>query len=101
MKKSKRANPPRQMKATVVPSSSFPIVGVGASAGGLEAVTLLLRHLPGDARMALVVVHLDPGQPSALTSLLSRVTTNARRLVIPDNGTDGIQLAMQEGGGRN
>jgi two-component system CheB/CheR fusion protein len=52
----------------------FPIVGVGASAGGLEAVTQLLRHLPGDARMAIVLVqHLDPSQPSALVGLLSRV----------------------------
>ena len=48
---------------------------MGASAGGLEAVTQLLRNLPGDARMALVLVqHLDPAQPSALVSLLSRIT---------------------------
>ena len=102
MKKSKRASPPRQTKVAVAPSSSFPIVGVGASAGGLEAVTLLLRQLPGDARMAPVVVQpLDLGQSSAVTTPLSRMTTNARRLVNPDNGADGILLAMQQGGGRN
>ena len=77
MKKSQRAGPTRKAKQTVAAeaASSFPIVGVGASAGGLEAVTQLLRTLPGDARMAIVLVqHLAPGQPSALVSLLSRIT---------------------------
>ena len=77
MKKSQRAGPTRKAKQTVAAeaSSSFPIVGVGASAGGLEAVTQLLRTLPGDARLAIVLVqHLAPGQPSALVSLLSRIT---------------------------
>lgn len=84
MKKPKRAKAPRQPEPVRV--AAFPIVGVGASAGGLEAATQLLRHLPGDARMALVLVqHLDPGQPSALTSLLSRVTKLA--VVEAENGT--------------
>src|SRR5205807_10416900 len=40
---------------------SFPIVGIGASAGGLEAFTQLLRELPPDINMALVLIqHLDP-----------------------------------------
>jgi chemotaxis response regulator CheB len=39
----------------------FPIVGVGASAGGLEAFTRLIKHLPADTGMAFVLVqHLDP-----------------------------------------
>src|SRR5262245_4961024 len=54
----------------------FPIVGIGASAGGLEAFTELLRHLPLDTGMAFVLVqHLDPQHESALTSLLSRATS--------------------------
>ena len=54
----------------------FPIVGVGASAGGLEAFTELLKHLPLDTGMAFVLVqHLDPQHESALTQLLSRVTS--------------------------
>jgi two-component system CheB/CheR fusion protein len=54
----------------------FPIVGIGASAGGLEAFTQLLSHLPEDTGMAFVLVqHLDPDHPSQLTSLLSRATT--------------------------
>jgi two-component system CheB/CheR fusion protein len=53
----------------------FPIVGVGASAGGLEALSELLAHLPAKTGMAFVLVqHLDPTHPSQLTDLLSRVT---------------------------
>jgi two-component system, chemotaxis family, CheB/CheR fusion protein len=51
----------------------FPIVGVGASAGGLEAVTQLLKPLPEEPGLALVLVqHLDPTHESALTSILAR-----------------------------
>ncbi len=56
-------------------SEPFPVVGIGASAGGLEAVTNLLKHLPTDTGMAFVLVqHLDPTHPSALTEILSRAT---------------------------
>jgi two-component system CheB/CheR fusion protein len=55
--------------------SLFPIVGVGASTGGLEAFTAFLRHLPGDSGMAFVLIqHLDPKQHSQLTDLLARAT---------------------------
>ena len=54
----------------------FPIVGIGASAGGLEAFTQLLKHLPVDTGVGLVLVqHLDPTHESELTRLLSRCTT--------------------------
>src|SRR5438105_5260663 len=53
-----------------------PIVGVGASAGGLEAFTELLKHLPTDTGMGFVLVqHLDPEHNSLLPSLLSNATT--------------------------
>lgn len=53
----------------------FPIVGIGASAGGLEAFTQLLQHLPTDTGMGFVLVqHLDPAHPSALAHLLSKAT---------------------------
>ena len=53
----------------------FPIVGVGASAGGLEAFTQLLQHLPTDTGMGFVLVqHLDPAHGSALTELLAKAT---------------------------
>ena len=54
----------------------FPVVGIGASAGGLEAATQLFRHLPKNTRMAFVFVqHLDPTHESALSMLLARVTS--------------------------
>ncbi len=56
-------------------SSSPPIVGVGASAGGLEAFTELLSHLPVDTGMAFVLIqHLDPSHESHLTELLSKAS---------------------------
>ena len=52
-----------------------PVVGVGASAGGLEAFTQLLKHLPLDTGLAFVLVqHLDPKHESMLTGILSRET---------------------------
>ena len=53
----------------------FPVVGIGASAGGLEACTALLKALPVNPGMAFVVVqHLDPDHESILHKLLSRTT---------------------------
>src|SRR4051794_9473863 len=57
-------------------TTAFPIVGVGASAGGLEAFTHFLRALPADTGMAFVLVqHLLPEQESRLVELLSQVST--------------------------
>ena len=51
------------------------VVGVGASAGGLEAFTELLEHLPDDTGMAFVLIqHLDPKHESHLTELLSKAS---------------------------
>src|SRR5579872_1464558 len=55
--------------------SSPAVVGVGASAGGLEAFTEFLSHLPNNTGMAFVLIqHLDPKHLSHLTELLSKVT---------------------------
>jgi two-component system CheB/CheR fusion protein len=52
-----------------------PVVGVGASAGGLEAFTQLLAHLPKRTGLAFVLVqHLDPTRESHLSDILSRST---------------------------
>ena len=51
------------------------VVGVGASAGGLEAFTELLSHLPIETGMAFVLIqHLDPSHESHLTELLSKAS---------------------------
>ncbi len=55
--------------------SPFPIVGIGASAGGLEAFSELLHNLPEKTGMAFVLVqHLDPKHESALPEILGRTT---------------------------
>ncbi|MDI1277324.1 chemotaxis protein CheB [Methylobacter sp.] len=54
-------------------NGSFPIVGLGASAGGLEAFEQFFRHIPPDSGMAFVLVsHLDPSHASILTEILQR-----------------------------
>ena len=63
-------------QSTVDEGTPLPlVVGVGASAGGLEAFTELLNHLPGDTAMAFVLIqHLDPKHESHLTELLSKTS---------------------------
>lgn len=54
---------------------AFPIVGIGASAGGLKALEALFAHMPPDAGLAFVVVtHQHPGHTSMLPELLSKGT---------------------------
>lgn len=54
---------------------SFPIVGIGASAGGLQASSLLLKNLPSNLGLAYVFIHhLSPGYNSQLTEILQRET---------------------------
>ena len=61
------------------------IVGIGASAGGLEAFTEFLRHLPTDTGMGFVLVqHLDPSHQSILPELLSKTTR--RRVTSVEDG---------------
>jgi len=55
------------------PDSSFPIVGVGASAGGIQALESLFRAMPADPGMSFVVImHLAPDRKSLLTDILAR-----------------------------
>jgi two-component system CheB/CheR fusion protein len=50
-------------------------VGIGASAGGLEALVEFLEHMPADSGMAIVIVqHLDPTQKGMMPELLQRAT---------------------------
>ena len=64
----------------------FPIVAFGASAGGLEAFTDLLHHLPADTGMAFVFIqHLAPSHASMLAQLLSRETS--MRVTQVEDGT--------------
>jgi two-component system CheB/CheR fusion protein len=67
----------------------FPIVGIGASAGGLDAFRRFLKAIPENSGMAYVLVqHLDPTHDSILPEILAKVTT------IPVNEiTNDIHLA--------
>ena len=55
--------------------NAFPIVGIGASAGGLEALVQFLEHIPDGCGMAFVIVqHLDPTHKGMMPELLQRAT---------------------------
>ncbi len=97
----KTATPRRAKKAFAVataeetpapkPSVSFPIVGIGASAGGLEALEQFMKQVPMRCGMAFVIVqHLDPTRKGLMAELLQRCTpmkvvqVKDRTLVKPD-----------------
>ena len=63
--------PPTDRSAKV----PFPVVAIGASAGGLEALELFLSHVPKNSGMAFVIVqHLDPTRKGIMPELLQRST---------------------------
>jgi len=73
-------------------AASFPVVGLGASAGGLEALEQFLKNVPAESGLAFIVVqHLDPTNKGMLPELLQRVTTmkvvqvKNRTRVVPDH----------------
>lgn len=72
-------------KTAVAVDAVFPLIGIGCSAGGLEALEKFLTHLPEASGVAVVVVqHLDPRHSSALPELLQRLTR--MRVVEAGNG---------------
>ena len=72
----RRPAPARADKAAVpMPSRKFPIVAIGASAGGLEALAQFLGHVPVGCGMAFVIIqHLDPDHKGMMPELLQRTT---------------------------
>ncbi|MES2555785.1 MAG: chemotaxis protein CheB [Bacteroidota bacterium] len=74
----KAAATPKKQKTVILPEGekeSFPVVAIGASAGGLEAITILLQHLSPETGMAYIYVqHLSPDHKSMLAPLLSKQT---------------------------
>jgi len=74
-KKLKSVEPVKEQEPAEVDQSQFPIVGIGASAGGLEALEEFFGSLPKDNGMAFVVIqHLDPNHIGIMPELLQRVT---------------------------
>src|SRR5512144_1947205 len=74
--KGDRGSHDEKAPAAIGPSTKFPIVGVGASAGGMEAFAELLRNVPAGAGVAFVLIqHLDPTHPSYLREAIARATS--------------------------
>jgi two-component system CheB/CheR fusion protein len=73
---------------SVAADESLIIVGIGASAGGVEALSHLFRSIPPDVHAAfLVVTHLGPHRESQLSEILQRVTDLA-----VEDAIDGVQM---------
>jgi two-component system CheB/CheR fusion protein len=67
--------PEEQGRAAKPEEEPLAFVGIGASAGGLEALEQFFWHMPPDNGMAFVVIqHQDPAQPSLLPEILQRFT---------------------------
>jgi two-component system CheB/CheR fusion protein len=101
-KETKRKEEDKKKKAIAVPknTSDFYIVGMGASAGGLEAFERFFHNMPGDSGMAFILVpHLDPTHISLMPELVqknskmeviqvkdgTKVTPNAVYIVPPNH----------------
>jgi two-component system, chemotaxis family, CheB/CheR fusion protein len=84
-----------------------PVIGIGASAGGIDAVSHLLRRVPADTGLAFVIIqHLAPRRPSQLSALLARTT--AMTVVEAEDGTrpaanhvyvipPGVEMVLRDG----
>src|SRR5579872_504068 len=85
---SERALPPRSAPSG---SGDFPVVGIGASAGGLDACRKLVDALPAGNGMAFILVqHLDPTHKSMMVDLLAGHTSMTVR-----QATDGMLLERE------
>jgi PAS domain S-box-containing protein len=75
MKKKSTLIPKKKKLKKIVKEESFKIVAIGASSGGLEAITIFLQNLSPHTGMAYIFVqHLSPDHKSILTALLSKET---------------------------
>ncbi|MDP3105834.1 MAG: chemotaxis protein CheB, partial [Candidatus Methanoperedens sp.] len=70
-----KSNPHSRIETSPVADSVFPVVGIGASAGGLEAIEKLFSNMPYDSGMAFVIImHFDPTSKSVMVEILKRYT---------------------------
>jgi chemotaxis methyl-accepting protein methylase len=75
-KKAASSAPARSKSEPLAKNKHIPIIGVGASAGGLEALEIFLSHTPTTAGLAIVIVqHQDPDHKGALIEILQRSTS--------------------------
>jgi len=76
MTSSVKRSPNVPQRKELIPSTlPFPVVGIGASAGGLQAVKSFFEHMPNDNGMAFVIIfHLSPDYPSQVDRIIQEVT---------------------------
>ena len=83
--KKTRKRATKKAKAGLKKNRSFPIVGIGSSAGGLEALELFFSNLPSGTNMAFVIIqHLSPKHKSIMADILMKYTP-MKILEIQDN----------------
>jgi len=71
----------------MMPANNFPVVGVGASAGAVEALEGFFRGMPQAPGLAFVIVtHLSPDRESLLPEIIARFTSLPVQVI-----TDGMQ----------
>ncbi|RYZ13388.1 MAG: PAS domain S-box protein [Comamonadaceae bacterium] len=108
MSESAPSLPPPPGSVPLIPSHlQFPVVGIGASAGGLEALIRFFEHMPERPGMAFVVIlHLSPNHESNAAAILQRssampvVQVTAVRRIEPDHVyviPPGVDLLMNDG----
>lgn len=76
MKSAPLRSPNVPQRKDLIPSDlDFPVVGIGASAGGLQAVKAFFEHMPKDCGMAFVVIlHLSPDHQSVADKIIQEST---------------------------
>lgn len=79
----------RDTQAAPRPAADFPVVGIGASAGGITALQTLFRAIPAQPGIAFIVVqHMQPDQPSQLASLLAKWSAHPVREIVEGVGLE-------------
>lgn len=74
-----------EKKLKINPKDKFPVVGIGSSAGGLEALKQIFTNMPSDTGMGFVLIqHLDPSHESTMAEILEKYT-DMEVLVIQDD----------------
>jgi two-component system CheB/CheR fusion protein len=75
IKEDAKAGKSNPQEPNLKPAATFPIVGIGASAGGLEALEQFFGNIPENSGIAFVVIqHLDPTHAGIMPELLQRIT---------------------------
>lgn len=76
MKTSAKRSPNVPQRRELIPSTlEFPVVGIGASAGGVQAVKCFFEHMPAESGMAFVVIlHLSPDHQSIADRIIQEHT---------------------------